>query len=179
MVNDIAAGQVDTVKNAGKLVGAFTRWVEPGCQCDSEALVKCLQGEGVEHGNPLDFHHDVRHTLKSRCAKDTGCHLKGWREDRPYGKAINHDAHKIKHAVRKMAEEVHHDFQKEMKDQQDNIDHLTKEFLEEAKDRYTAWGCEPKCTERHTREFKRLHGMKHCKCPGAMTVSGDTSIIFH
>jgi len=84
----------------------------------------------------------------------------------------------MKHAVRKMAEEVHHDFLKEMRDQHDNVDKITKDFLKEAKERYTEWGCEPKCTERHTREFKHLHGMKHCKCPGAMTVSGDTSIIF-
>jgi len=50
MVNDIAAGQVDVVKNAGKLVGAFTRWAEPGSHCKPEAFVTCLQGEGVKHG---------------------------------------------------------------------------------------------------------------------------------
>jgi hypothetical protein len=75
MVNDIAAGQVDTTKHAAKFIGAFTRWVEPGTQCDSDALVKCLQGEGVGHDSAMDIHHDVRHTLKSRCARDTGCHL--------------------------------------------------------------------------------------------------------
>jgi hypothetical protein len=78
-----------------------------------------------------------------------------------------------------MEVEVFHDYEKEMKDQHDNVQHLTKEFLEEAKKQYTKWGCEPRCTERHTKDIKRLMGMKHCKCPGTITVSGDTSIIFH
>lgn len=117
MVNDIAAGQVKAVKDSAKLIGAFARWAEPECNCDAHALVTCLQGEGVKHGNPFNFHHDKRHTLKSKCAKDTGCHLKGWGKNRPYKKAVKHDEHKVDHAMKHMMKEVDHDFRKEMKDQ--------------------------------------------------------------
>jgi len=95
MVNDIAAGQVDVVKNAGKLAGAFARWAEPGSKCNGEALVKCLQGEGVGNVSAADIHHDVDHTLKSTCATKTGCHLKNWRENQPYEKEAGDDEHKI------------------------------------------------------------------------------------
>ena len=178
MVNDIAAEQVDTVKHAAKFIDSLAHYLEPGCQCNADELVKCLQGEGVKHGNAMNINHDVRHTLKSQCAKDTGCHLKGWRENRPYHKAMHHEAKDMKHEVMHMAREVHHDFLKEMKDQHKNVDHITKDFLKEARERYTQWGCEPKCTEHHTRDFRKLHGMKHCKCPGAISISGDTKEIF-
>ena len=115
MVNDIAAGQIKATKTSAKLIGAFARWAEPECNCDAHALVTCLQGEGVRHGNPFNLHHDKRHTLKSQCAKDTGCHLKNWRENRPYKEAANHDANKIEHAMNQMMREVHNDYQHEMK----------------------------------------------------------------
>ena len=117
MVNDIAAGQVKAVKNSAKLIGAFARWAEPGCECDADALVTCLQGEGVRGGNVFNLHHDRRHTLDSKCAKDTGCHLRHWRDNRPYKRAARHDEHKVMHAMKHMMREVDHDFEKEMKDQ--------------------------------------------------------------
>ena len=85
-----------------------------------ELITQCsdkLTEEGVRHGNPFHFHHDKHHTLKSRCAKDTGCHLKGWGKNRPYKKAVKHDEHKVDHAMKHMMKEVDHDFRKEMKDQ--------------------------------------------------------------
>jgi len=207
MVNDIAAGQVAAVKNSAKLLGAYVRWIEPTSQCDAEALVTCLDTKGADKiasgmhckegkykrycwtdqhwntgdgGNPLNLHHDKRHVFYGECAKKTDCETrKHGRERREISHDGRHAAHKVKHALKHMEREVVHDFKKEMADQRANVKKVTGDFLKETRERYTAWGCEPRCTEHHTRHVWDLMGMKHCDCPDSITVSGDTSVIFH
>jgi hypothetical protein len=43
MVNSIAGGQAAAVRNAGKLIGSYTKWLEPGSKCNADAFAKCLQ----------------------------------------------------------------------------------------------------------------------------------------
>ena len=76
-----------------------------------------------------------------------------------------------------MAHEVQQDVMGEMMSQRANAMHIVQDFLTETRERYTAWGCDPECTDRHTRSLDRLDGMRHCNCPASITVSGDTSII--
>jgi len=71
-VDIIAAGQINVVKNVGKLAHAFSQWAEPGDQCDSEAFAVCLQG--VSNGESLM--HEVRHVgddFHDKCARETDC----------------------------------------------------------------------------------------------------------
>jgi hypothetical protein len=51
-------------------------------------------------------------------------------------------------------------------------------FLGEARERYTAWGCEPKCTKDATESIEDMRQILNCKCPPSMTISGDTSQIY-
>lgn len=207
MVNTVAGGQADVVKNGGKLVGAFAKWVEPGSKCDQDAYVKCIQDkhnyDQVNHytcnkdtrmcsrtsvydpNSEVRPFHQLGHDLFKHCAKENDCKLtkKKSHEDKKAWKEAKHDFFRkdmraTKKAIDTMSDEIKEDVMGEMKSQKDNAKTVVKDFLTEAKERYTAWGCEPKCTERHTRHLWRLHGMKHCKCPATVTVSGDTSIIF-
>ena len=83
-----------------------------------------------------------------------------------------------KHAMRHMAREVAHDVRHEMADQRKNAMHIYKDFLNEAKERYVAWGCNEKCTDEQMRNGN-FNGMEKCDCPADITISGDTSIIMH
>tara|TARA_B110000285_G_scaffold53392_1_gene60828 strand:+ start:882 stop:1046 length:165 start_codon:yes stop_codon:yes gene_type:complete len=51
------------------------------------------------------------------------------------------------------------------------------DFLSEARERYTAWGCDAKCTEHATRHLWNLMDMAKCHCPATITVSGDTRVL--
>ena len=88
-----------------------------------------------------------------------------------------HDARHVKHAMRHMAREVQDDIRHNMEDQKKNAIHIYKDFLNEARERYVAWGCNEKCTDEATRLGGNLMDMEKCDCPADITVSGDTSII--
>jgi len=148
MVKDLAGGQIAVVKNAGKMVHAFTQWAEPGSSCDSKAFVTCLQGEkNPDFIKPM---RDFQHAFKSDCAKKTDCEMRTWKENRPFALAVGKHAKKAERAFEHMADEMHDDLMKEMMSQVDNAHHVMKDFLGEARERYTAWGCDAKCTDEHT-----------------------------
>jgi hypothetical protein len=54
---------------------------------------------------------------------------------------------------------------REMKEQRDNAEKYSREFLRQAKEKYIAWGCEPKCTKSATRHILNIEQIKDCKCP--------------
>lgn len=174
MVNSIAGGQINAVKNGGKLIQAFTEWAEPGSNCKADEFTKCLQ-DNVKPGM-LD-HRDFQNAFMGKCAQENDCQLmNGTRAQETEGKKYFGRTHQ---AIMKMAQEVQQDVMGEMKSQKANAMTIAKAYLNEARERYIAWGCDPKCTTEHTQDFDGLMKMGHCDCPASITVSGDTSIIFN
>jgi len=90
---------------------------------------------------------EFKHAFKSDCAKKTDCEMKYKRQ---FKHNVEKHAEKAERAFEQMADEVHDDLMKEMMSQVDNAHHVMKDFLGEARERYTAWGCDAKCTDEHT-----------------------------
>lgn len=134
MVNSIAGGQADIVRNGGHLVNAFTQWAEPGAACDSDAYVQCLAND---KSNDMRYHCDwdketqtkncskvydpnaeirpfdsMRSNLMGHCAEQTSCAvMNGTRAQEDTGKKY---MQATQNAIAQMAHEVQNDVMGEM-----------------------------------------------------------------
>jgi len=50
MVNTVAGRQAAVVRNAGRMVHAFTQYAEPGSSCNADAFAKCLDANVKKSG---------------------------------------------------------------------------------------------------------------------------------
>jgi len=90
-LKEIAAGQINVVKNLGKLIHAFTRNFEPGSNCDSEVLIKCLD----DKHESLSPWHEYKKAFVHECARVSGCE---WFGDEPkenhyFRREVHHEWH--------------------------------------------------------------------------------------
>lgn len=170
MIDDVAAGQIAVVRSAGKLVYHFTQWAEPHDSCDAEAFVQCLYGENPFRGGPMDIY-------EGHCAQQSGCEIHHPTMEQLH--TVRNETRRTQRAIGHMAQEVAQSFVKEMRSQAQNAMRVSHHFLEEARERYTAWGCNAQCTREHTRSLGALGGMKWCQCPASITISGDTRVLFN
>jgi len=113
------------------------------------------------------------------CARDTKCNLNFDRRVRTHKlRKTFEKAEKAERAMEQMSREVAKSVMGEMESQEKNMETIGQRFLENARERYIAWGCDKKCTDFNTEKFGRLHHMSMCSCPAVVTIKGDTSIFF-
>jgi len=70
MVDDVAEHQHRVVKNVAKAAKAFTQWVEPGSECDSDSFANCLANE-----NRTFTSAPPTEAFMGECARNSNCSL--------------------------------------------------------------------------------------------------------